>query len=114
MNEKPLGHRIRSFFEQLLTSRHVRFLEAELIRVRLEKDSVIKGLKDQAAFLQAKVDRLELAIWPKAFAERKAAPASDPIHIQTEPASFAEALEQHNRKLAEESKDDVPSVRMPN
>ena len=105
MNDnKPIGQRIRSFFEQLLTSRHVRFLEAELIRVRLEKDAVIKRLHEQQAFLQGKVDKLEMAMWPKAFVERKEVQTQP--EIQREPASFAEALEQHNRELAiDESKD---------
>lgn len=111
MNPKPLGQRIRSFFEQLLTSRHVRFLETELIRVRLEKDAVIKRLHDQQAFLQGKVDKLELAMWPKAFLERKEVKAQTQ-QIDSQPASFAEALEQHNRELAKA--DDVPPVRMSN
>lgn len=99
MNPKPIGQRIRSFFEQLITSRHVRFLEAEIVRIRLEKDVVIKAYQDEKRALQAKVDRLEQAMWPKAFADRKPVQPLEPI--ETAPVSFAEAVEQHNRKLAE-------------
>lgn len=36
--------RIRQFWDDLVTSRHVRFLEAELARVRAEKDAEIQRL----------------------------------------------------------------------
>lgn len=102
---KPLGQRIRAFFEQLLISRHVRFLEAELVRVRLEKDALIRNLQEEKRVFMAKIDKLEQAMWPKAFAERKASPVQT-VEIESEPRSFVEALEQHKRKLEEESKDD--------
>ena len=41
--------RIRQFFDDLFTSRHVRFLEAELARVRVEKDMQIQRLQNELA-----------------------------------------------------------------
>lgn len=99
---KPLGQRIRAFFEQLLTSRHVRFLEAEMIRIRLEKDAQLRTLQEEKTGLLAKIDKLELAIWP--LASRSGAIYAAPIrttHNGNEPqlkipaTTYAQAMEEH-------------------
>jgi len=46
---ESLASRIRQFFDDLFTSRYVRFLEAELARVRAEKDLEIQALRCQLA-----------------------------------------------------------------
>ena len=61
-----LGSRIRRFFDDLFTSRLVRALEIELINTRIDKNREIDWLRQQNALLQAKVEKLELAIWPQA------------------------------------------------
>lgn len=100
MNDKPLGQRIRAFFEQLITSRHVRFLEAELIRVRCEKDAEIRRLLEDKISLNAKVEKLELALMPRAFQPKTTQVMPE---IVSEPRSYQEALLQHNRAQEQES-----------
>lgn len=97
---KPLGQRIRAFFEQLLTSRHVRFLESELIRIRLEKDAQLRTLQEEKQALLAKIDKLELAIWP--LASRSGAIYAAKPHVGILPpevkmpaTTYAQAMEEH-------------------
>ena len=109
---KPLGQRIRAFLEQLLTSRHVRFLEAEIIRTRLEKDAQIRTLQEEKAALQAKIEKLELAIWPlssRAGAIYAAPPRTtiQPEAIKLAATTYAEALREHTEKLEQEEKPDA-------
>ena len=101
------GKAIRAFLEQLLTSRHVRFLEAELIRARMEKDAHIRTLTEEKAALLAKIDKMELAVWP--LSSRAGAVYAAPPKIQQHdatikmPAStYAEALREHTEKLEQE------------
>jgi len=112
---KPLGQRIRAFLEQLLTSRHVRFLESEIIRTRLEKDAQIRTLQEEKSALQAKIEKLELAIWP--LSSRAGAVyahtstnnmtinASSTIKLPA--TTYAEALREHTEKLEQEEKPDA-------
>jgi flagellar biosynthesis/type III secretory pathway chaperone len=109
---KPLGQRIRAFLEQLLTSRHVRFLESELIRVRMEKDAHIRTLTEEKAGLLAKIDKLELAIWP--LSSRAGAVYAAPVKTLEQPQfkmpsanTYAEALREHTEKLEHEEKPDA-------
>lgn len=104
---KPLGQRIRAFFEQLLTSRHVRFLEAEMIRIRLEKDAHIRTLTEEKLALCLKIEKLELSIWP--LASRSGAIYAAPARVTTQseplkiPAStFAQAMQEHVEKIQTE------------
>jgi hypothetical protein len=109
---KP-GLAIRAFLEQLLTSRHVRFLEAELIRVRMEKDAHIRTLTEEKAGLLAKIDKLELAIWP--LSSRAGAVYAAPgrneqqktVEFKVPANTYAEALREHTEKLEQEEKPDA-------
>lgn len=44
-DKQALGARIRQFFEQLFTSRYVKFLEAEVIRLRTANDTLLGELR---------------------------------------------------------------------
>jgi preprotein translocase subunit SecF len=62
---KPLGMRIRAFFEDLFTSRHVKFLEAELVRVRAEKDAEIQQLRQELqSSYRRPVQQTQATQWP--------------------------------------------------
>jgi hypothetical protein len=82
-------------------SRHVKFIEGELIRVRLEKDAYIRTLQEEKTSLLAKIDKLELAIWPLASRSGAiyAAPPHHVVSSNTElkmPATtYAQAMEEH-------------------
>lgn len=104
---KPIGSRLRSFLEQLFTSRHVRFLEAELVRVRLEYQGRLREMGEERAALHAKIRELELAVWPQASqagrawaASAAARPRSSTLEVPAG-ASFLEALEEHKKKEEE-------------
>jgi hypothetical protein len=107
---KPLGSRIRLFFEQLFTSRHVRFLENELIRVRVEKAEIIHSLQDEKKALQAKIEKLELAIWPSASRAGAAyaaqgKPRTEPVEFEAQGGGYLAAVAEHMKaeaKLEEE------------
>lgn len=114
-NGKPaLGSRIRRFFEGLLTSRHVRFLESELIRVRAEKDSVIAQLREEKRELQVKIEKLELSVWPlasragAAFVQRQQPKDSPRPPLELPPTKFSEALAQHMKIIEQEEKSEAP------
>ena len=78
--------RIRQFWDDLFTSRHVRFLEAELARVRAEKDAEIQRLL-------AMPNRQT----PKLFNE----PPFIPPAVRTI-NTYEAALAEHNRLMQEE------------
>jgi hypothetical protein len=103
---KP-GLAIRAFLELLLTSRHVRFLEAELIRIRLEKDAQIRTLTEEKQTLLAKIDKLELAIWPlssRAGAVYAAPPriVNPPTDLKMPATTYAQAVQEHIEKMEQE------------
>jgi hypothetical protein len=102
---KPIGSRIRSFIEQLFTSRHVRFLEAELVRARLEYQAEIRYMKAEKDLLCKKIEKLELAVWPQATQAGRAwaagaapRPQSSTLEVPSGEATFLEALRLHNQK----------------
>ena len=107
------GKAIRAFLEQLLISRHVRFLESEIIRTRLEKDAQIRTLQEEKVALQAKIEKLELAVWPLASRAGAiyAAPPKTTLGgnntIKLPATTYAEALREHTEKLEQEEKPDA-------
>lgn len=105
-SEKPIGSRIRSFLEQLFTSRHVRFLEAELVRQRMHYEAVIRELKEAGAALNQKIEKYELAMNPALLKfQPKSPPPSTADYFrgwESGSTSFSQALEEHNRKQEQE------------
>jgi len=91
-------------------SRHTKFLESELVRTRLDADVHIRRLLDEKAKLEAKIEKLELAIWPtasRAGAIYAAADKPAPILNWKPPANtYQSALQEHIDKLqAEDAKE---------
>lgn len=80
--------RIRQFWDDLFTSRHVRFLEAELARVRAEKD--------------AEIQRLSLAILNQRIAVQTPARPVPVMPQMPSISNYESELAAHNKKLAEE------------
>lgn len=58
------GKRFRRFWEDLFEPRALRLVEAELLNVRLEKNRQIEALRAENSELKAKIEKLELAVWP--------------------------------------------------
>jgi len=94
---KPLGIRIRAFFEDLFTSRHVKYLEAELVRVRAEKDAEIQQLRQElnAAYRRPAQTQAPMQ-WPKEFIERMA----------NAKGSYESELQAHIEKMQKEEQDE--------
>ena len=89
--------RIRQFWDDLFTSRHVRFLEAELARVRVEKDAQIQMLQTVISEVRIsalrptmdRVDRIDQKKW-----------AGVPL------SNYEAELAAHNKALEEEEKEE--------
>lgn len=105
MNES-LAKRIRKFFEDLFTSRHVRFIEAEMHRVRLEKDRQIEQLRSEKEQLQAKVEKLEVAMWSTSSKAGSAYASQDKpaakVVTDLPPSKYQQALTMHMKQLDKE------------
>lgn len=61
-----LAARIRRFWDELFYSQHVRFLERELIEVRLANGRETGRLLSEKREMAAKIERLEAALLPRA------------------------------------------------
>ena len=79
-----------------------------MIRVRMEKEAHIRTLSEEKAGLLAKIEKLELAIWPlssRAGAVYAAPPRSGnniPEVFKMPANTYAEALREHTEKLEQE------------
>jgi len=95
-DNESLGAEIRQFFEALFTSRYVRFLETELVRLRVEKDAEIERLRAQV-IAQRYVTTAERP--PMLWQTSTAAPFPEPLgKYEQELAAHMKALETEPNK----------------
>ena len=94
-NSQPLAARIRQFFEQLFTSRHVKFLEAELVRTRADKDSQIQQLREEKRALEQFLGR---PVPPAQIQPPMAIPQMPLGKYETELQAHIAAMEQDEAK----------------
>jgi hypothetical protein len=95
-----------NWFSEGLKSSYSRYLEAEIVRVRVERDARIRELLAEKLELLKKIDRLELALMPqyrKLFDEDFVAPAAVGSAEMSLPVDhWKQALDDHNKAQAEE------------
>ena len=99
---ESLASRIRQFWDDLFTSRHVRFLEAELARVRVEKDMQIQRLQNELAMSHMPPIYSSLPQVEKIGANKW---AGVPL------SNYEAELQAHNKALAEEEAKEQKNVK---
>jgi hypothetical protein len=86
-------------FRDLFTSRHTKFLEAELVRVRLEYQAEIRRLREELQKMSVLVSPLPA---PEGFAEWLRRQKKTMARSEGESTTFAEELEKHNAIIEKE------------
>jgi len=86
-------------FRDLFTSRHTKFLEAELVRVRLEYQAEIRRLRAELEKVSALVNSSPR---PEGFADWLRRQKKTLARPEGESTKFAEELEKHNAIIEKE------------
>jgi len=92
-----------SWFSEFMKSAYTRHLEAEIVRVRMDRDSRIRELQADKIELNKKVAELEMCLIPQ-LRPRVARPANSTAELGPQIDNWKQALEEHNKALSEEEK----------
>jgi hypothetical protein len=93
-----------------MKSAYTRYLEAEIVRTRLDRDSRIRDLVAEKLELVQKVDRLERALMPGY--QRAFGPRINTGDLAPAVENWSQALEDHNKAQAKSEEEECqPSTK---